>query len=207
MISSVTDYGEILNVINSAYNINGSGIKLHRTSGAKVYYIDCDNGKSVFKLYRNIHTPDALQTIRIITYLRHRGYPCVPIIPTADGKTHITMDMQGEEGCVGVLSEFVEGDVSFALDEVKEDNSLWIHPDFDTFGQQIGTLHRLMDSHDGQLLHRGKEYYIDRFISLLRRDRYSDEKTAMLERYGNELWQEWIPFREVFATATFTQAI
>ena len=188
MIKSIHDYENILQILNSQYNINGISMELHRTSGAKVYYIKCPDEKVVLKLYRSIHTQDALQTVEIIDYLSRNGYPAVTIIPTINNKLNMMLDIQGERDCVGILYKFMEGTTSFELWDVSKEGALNIHPCLEDLGGYIGRLHRLMDSYEGHLLLRGKDYYIDRFISLLRRDRYNEERTTELERYGEELW-------------------
>ena len=187
MINSVSDYDAILNSINRLYKIDGKKMILHRTSGAKVYYVECGDMKTVFKLYRNIHNRDALQTVDIIMYLSQNEYPVVPIIPTYDGQTHITLDMQGEENCVGIMFKFIDGVTGCKFSEIENDKHI-LHHDLAAFGQQVGKLHSLMDSYNGQLINRGKSYYIDRFISLLRRDKYNVHKTSAFEQYGQELW-------------------
>ena len=88
MIESINDCEPILRIINDCYNLSGKSMRLHRTSGAKVYFIEYGSTKAVFKLYRNIHNRDALQTVDIVDYLSRNNYPVASIIPTANNKLH-----------------------------------------------------------------------------------------------------------------------
>lgn len=188
MIASVKDCSAILDLINRSYGIKGHKMYLHRSSGGKIYFIESSGMKTVFKLYRNIHNQDALQTIDIVTHLSRHGYPVVPIWRTNQGESYITIDIQGEENCVGILFKFIEGVSSFPLKSINEGNMLEIYPDLRLLGQQVGKLHRLMKNFEDRLLSRDKRYYIDRFTSLLRRDSYDEKKVIELEQYGEVLW-------------------
>lgn len=178
---------DLLQVINRHYGLQGEKIHLHRTSGGRVYYINCRDGRKVFKLYRPMHTECALQTTHIIPYLEGCGFPIVHILPTISGDLYINVDM-AEGQCIGILFEFAKGKCIGFLHRWRDNKQPLIHPKARMFGRQVGLMHRLMDHYGGGLIPKGRERYIEDFIGLLRRDGYDEGKTHDLEQYGNELW-------------------
>lgn len=186
-INFCNNKSDLLTLINQHYGIKGEKIYLHRTSGGRVYYISCADNRKVFKLYRPMHTECAIQTTYIIPYLNRCGFPIVTMLPTLTGDMYIHVDMP-EGRCVGVLFEFAKGRCIEFLHRWRDNKQPLIHPQAKLFGRQVGLMHRLMESYDGPILHKGRERYIDDFIWLLRRDCHDEAKIRDLEEYGNELW-------------------
>ena len=205
---SYPDCASLLAAINDRYRINATKLYLYRDMIGSVYFLESDHHKYVFKLFRREATDQALQSLEIISYLHSFDYPVVPIVPMADsggsdwsdgsnalsaagvsraasapnaagapGALHIMLDMpEGQRA--GVLYEFVEGSVPvFATDDIT------------VVGRQIGRLHNIMADYRQPLIKRGKSFYIDRYINLMREYDYSAAKTDALAAYGDKLWR------------------
>jgi Ser/Thr protein kinase RdoA (MazF antagonist) len=178
---------DLLGQINRRYGIKGEQLRLHRDSGGRVYYIACPEGRKVFKLYRPIHTQEAIQSTRVIEYLDGCGFPVVKIVPTPDGELFIALDTPlGWQ--MGVLFEFAQGQCIGFLHRWRDGKEPPIHPKAGEFGRSVGLMHRLMDGYAGPLEPKGRERYIGDLIRLLRRDRQDEGKIRDLEDYGNALW-------------------
>ena len=136
MISSYTDYGALLKSINQLYKVDVVKVKLHRDMIGYVYFFQSNNKKYVLKLYRNLKSEDALQTIGILQYLRENDYPAITIVPTKNNEMSIYLDTP-DGLCVGILFDFVDG---------KEPNR---KIEIENIGLQIGWLHkqRIMEQH------------------------------------------------------------
>lgn len=181
------DTNYLLGLINTSYVINGEQMRLHRDMGGRVYIVDSLSGKLVFKLYRSVHTDNALQSVSVIDYLSKNHYPVVSIIPTRNGDMNIMVDVP-EGKCVGILYDYVDGqDIGF-LHNSKDGTELQLHAGIESLGQQIGVLHRIMQGYNKPLIRRGREFFIERFITLLKRDHYDPCRIEVLEKYGLELW-------------------
>lgn len=178
---------DLLEKINKEYGIKGNNIYLHRTSGGRVYYINCLDNRKVLKLYRPMHTEAAIQSTRIITYLDNCGFPIVKIIPTLSGEKFATLDMP-EGNCIGVLFDFAKGSCIEYLHRWRDNKNPLIHPKAREFGRLVGQMHRLMDNYNGVIINKGKNRYINDFIWILRRDGHDEMKIRDIEDYGNELW-------------------
>ena len=183
MISIFHSYPEcssLLAAINNHYRINATKLYLYRDMIGSVYFLESDDRRYVFKLFRCEATDQALQSLEVISYLRNFDYPVVPIVPMAEsvesGALYMMLEMP-EGKRAGVLYEFLEGMVpDFAAD-------------ITAVGRQIGRLHNLMADYPKPLIKRGKSFYIDRYINLMKAYGYSNAKISDLADYGDKLWR------------------
>jgi len=178
---------DLLMFINKQYGIEGEIIRLYRTSQGRVFFIQCQTGRKVLKLYMPAWTEGAIQTTRIIPYLDSCGYPVVKIIPTKTGAMYVNVD-RAEGCCVGVLFEYAYGKNIELWNWGEYDKPLTINPLMRQFSRQVAVMHHLMDIYDEPLVNRGKKEYFDDMIYFMRRDNYDEAKTRGFEEYGNELW-------------------
>lgn len=170
------DYGNLINEINRSYPINIKHIELHREMIGKVYFLQSQDKRYTLKIYRSFKTDDALQTIRILDYLKENSYPAVSIIRTEQNESHIILSSQ-DGCCVGILYDYVEGAMPDGKIEAE------------SIGIQIGQLHNLMDKYPDKLKNRPKTEYVDDYISIMRELDFHSGKTFELEQYGNLLWE------------------
>lgn len=170
------DYGNLINQINRSYPINIKHIELHREMIGMVYFLQSQDKRYTLKIYRSFKTDDALQTIRILDYLKENSYPAVSIIRTEQNESHIILSSQ-DGCCVGILYDYVEGAMPDGKIEAE------------SIGIQIGQLHNLMDKYPDKLKNRPKTEYIDDYISIMRELDFHSGKTLELEQYGNLLWE------------------
>lgn len=174
-LNSCNDCDNLIKILNNFYKLNFKEIYLHRDMIGSVYFLGNNMQKYVFKIYRQFNTDQALQSIEVIQFLRENNYPVVSIVQTDVGGSYINLNMP-EGQCIGILYDYIEG----------------IEPDLSTeitnVGQQIGELHNLMTDYSKPLIKREKDFYIDRYIEILKKLQYCSVKVKELERYGEELW-------------------
>ena len=176
----------LLKLINLQYGIKGEKIRLYRTSQGRVFFIQCPDGRKVFKLYPPSRTDAAVQSTHIISYLAGCGYPVVQIIPAVSGDLYITAD-EPEGRCAGVLFEYASGVCIGYLHRWRENNPPDVHPLTRQFGRQVGRMHRLMEQYKGPLVYRGAKHFFDDLYEILRGDGYDGANTRDFMEYGNEL--------------------
>lgn len=170
------NYDNLINEINLAYHINIQHIELHRDMIGKVYFLEGKDTRYMFKMYRSFNTNDALQTVRILDYLKANSYPAVSIVRTDQNDSNIILN--GHDGCcTGILYNYVEGAMPDGKIEVE------------TIARQIGELHNLMEGYPDKLINRTKTDYIEDYISNMRELDFDSGKILELEHYGNELWE------------------
>ncbi|GKX67663.1 phosphotransferase enzyme family protein [Inconstantimicrobium mannanitabidum] len=165
----------LVNALNRSYQLNINQIGLYRDMIGRVYFLQSQGKRYVFKIYRNFKTDDALQTIRILNYLKANLYPVVSVVNTVQNESNIFVDCS-EGSCVGVLYDYVDGITPNGKQEAG------------SIGKQIGKLHKLMESYPHKLAHKTKIDYIDDYISIMKEKNFDSEKIIDLQQYGDELW-------------------
>lgn len=165
----------IVNDLNRFYQLDIKHIKLYRDMIGRVYFLQSQDKRYVFKIYRNFKKDDALQTIDILNYLKENSYPVVSVVNTVQNKSNIFVDCS-DGSCVGVLYDYIDG----IMPNGKQDTKI--------IGKQIGKLHQLMVSYPHKLINRTKIDYIDDYICIMKEKDFNFGKIIDLQKYGDELW-------------------
>jgi Ser/Thr protein kinase RdoA (MazF antagonist) len=169
-LSSHLDYGELLSIINAKYSIEARDIVLHRDMIGYVYMVQGCDKPYVLKLYRPFYSAQAMQTVELIEYLKQNACPVVSMVYAENGRACVDVMLRSRP-CVAILYDYIDG-----VEPVVEEEA-------ERLGRQVGWLHRLMEGYSGDLITRGKQFYIDRYIGLLRGMSYDANKTADLDQY------------------------
>ncbi len=174
-LHSYPECGSLLDKINQHYKVGARKMYLYRDMIGSVYFLDGSSRKYVFKLFRCGDTDQALQSLDVVQYLSSNGYPVVSVLPTDSGEGYMLLNAP-EGKRVGILYDFLEG---------AEPN---LDTDSSAIGQQIAKLHNLMAVYPKPLVERGKDFFIDRFIAIMRQNEYDANKIGDLAQYGSQLW-------------------
>lgn len=167
----------MLDILHSSlkkeYCIPFGQVELLRDMMGYVSLAKAGEEKFVFKLFRDNHTEQALQSIEIMTYLYNNGYPVPQIIPTISGNSYCVVDAQNKRR-IGVLYEYIQGE--------EPDRE----QDMEALGWQTGMLHKTMKVYTGKLVYHSKEFFIDRYLNCQLEMGYTE--AARFEEYGSRLW-------------------
>jgi Ser/Thr protein kinase RdoA (MazF antagonist) len=174
-IASSADTHNLRNILNACYPLHVEQLQLHRDMIGYVYIAVSGPHKYVLKLYRPFDTGNALRSIGILQYLQQQDYPAVTIVAARTGDSHILIDTpQGVSAAI--LFDYLDGP----------------EPDLDTeiedLARQVGRLHQIMASYPHPLPRRGKDFYIDRYLAILRELDYPPDRISDLAAYGAECW-------------------
>ena len=196
-LASFHDVTALMQILEREYGLQVLNMTLHRNMGGVVYFVKADTF-FVFKIFRHENTENALQSIQILQFLQESDYPAVRILPTQNGEAQVIL--QRPEGeCVGVLYPFLEGEEMEGIYFENTGGTGDTDPRTPALGEQIGLLHKIMLSEKApRLIHRGKEFYIDRFIHLLERDGYDAARIQDFAEYGTALWSKLAPLPQGF---------
>jgi Ser/Thr protein kinase RdoA (MazF antagonist) len=167
---------KIPSVLTGSYNINFSTVELLRKGGCVSYCVWNESEKYFMKIIPTAFIDTAKQSLSILMYLEEKGFPSPRIIPAKNGLPYIEVD--GAEGKTFlVLFDFIDGR------EPEEGE------DVETIGALVGQLHNIMGEYKGSIPERGKEFFIDRYINILKKKNYDANKTEMFREYGDTLWE------------------
>lgn len=161
----------ILELLQKNYDINIDSLTFNRKGGCVSYIVNSGNEKYFLKIIDNAFLDTAIQSIDIQQYLIKNDFPVPKIVNTKDSSPYFIYDNQ-----LFVLYEYIEG-VEPNLDN-----------DAEKIGKLVGKLHELMSSYSGKLTTHNKEFFVDRYIEILRKKHYSDEKLNEYIEIGNSIW-------------------
>lgn len=165
------DYG-LLNKLNKEYEIKFTELKLIRDWIGRTYAAAATDVKRyVLKLFRPQYAAEAVMSAGIMTHLRQNGVSVPEVIATRSGDMKFTFgDM------TAVLYEFIDGG------DVESDGRL----------SELGALSRqmaeCMEGYSGEVPVHGKEFFIDRYVAIMRRNGYP--RAGEFEKLGRRLWAQ-----------------
>jgi len=168
----------IKKLIEDNYDINIKNIEVLRGSvGNQCTYAIYGTDKKYFLKvvyhFSNQEMETALSSVDIQLYLIQSGVPAIPIIFTKDGLPCIHINKQDAK-YMYVMYDFIDGRVD-PRSMIKA-------------GEALGKIHNVMRDYTGQLVERGKYYFIDRYVGLMRKYQYP--RAEFFGEYGNELWDK-----------------
>lgn len=162
---------KILELLRKNYDINTDSITFNRKGGCVSYIVNCDNEKCFLKIIDNAFLDTAIQSIDIQQYLIKNDFPVPKIINTKDNSPYFINENQ-----LFVLYEYIDG-----VEPNLDDNA-------ERIGKLVGKLHKLMSSYSSELTTHNKEFFVDRYIDILLKKHYPDEKLNEYIEIGNQLW-------------------
>jgi Ser/Thr protein kinase RdoA (MazF antagonist) len=162
---------KILDILNEHYPVNFDRLELFREGGSDSYTAFSGNDKYFLRVIKPAFFDTALSGADIQVFLQKKGFPVPVVISTKADLPYIKTPDR-----LLILYEFIEGENS------KPDN------DAEVIGALVGKFHQEMKEYCGKLVRRDKQFYIGRYIDILRTLKYPriDEYIG----YGDYLWEK-----------------
>lgn len=167
------DEKTVLNILNANYNIAFDRIELLRDSGGITYAAYSSGDRYFLKITKPAFDDTVLKSIDINVFLQDRGFE-VPRIIYAKGDLPFISAQNGEEACRYILYEYLD---CAEIDPAK---------DAERIGALLGRFHSVMKEYTGTLTARDRQFYIGRYIDIMRRKNYP--RIGEFEEYGDQLW-------------------
>ena len=168
---------QILEILRKQYTVDIDSVKFLREGGCVSYIASGYGRRYLLKIVKEAFIDTAKQSVDIMAYLDGHDFPVPRVIPAADGRLIINVNENGSER-ICILFSFIEGREPQLGERMEETGSL------------VGRLHQLMSRYEGRLTVHEKAFFIDRYIDILRRKAYPEEKLARYIEYGDALWEE-----------------
>lgn len=166
---------KLFDVLSENYNINIITIELIREGGCISYSVSGESCKFFMKVIPLAFMDTAKQSLSILKYLKEQEFPVPDIITTKDGLPYVEL-VELNVRSILVLYNYIEG---------REPDE---GEDIETIGMLIGLLHKIMLGYKRELPEHGKEFFIDRYIDILRKKNYNGNKIEIFREYGDLLW-------------------
>lgn len=167
---------QIIKLLNDSYSIKINSLEQLREGGCISYCVWSGNQKYFLKIIPSAFLDTAKQSLSILEFLNEKGFPCPNIITTKNDLPYVEID---ELDCniYLVLFDYIDG---YEPGEGE---------DIEAIGELVGKLHSIMREYKGNLRERGKEFFIDRYINILKKKGYDELKTNTFREYGDVLWK------------------
>ena len=162
---------EQINILNEHYPMNFDRLELLREGGSTSYTAFSGNGKFFLRVISPAFFDTATTGADIQVFLHNNGFPVPAIIFTKKNLPYVKTT-----NSLLILYEFIEGENS--------------EPDKDAeiIGALVGRLHQAMKEYSGELVKRDKQFYIGRYIDILRKLKYPRIDEYII--YGDYLWEK-----------------
>lgn len=160
-------------ILHSRYAIRTSSVRFLREGGGTSWRAEGD-GTFFLKEIGPAFADTARQSVSVMRFLEKRGFPVPKTVLTPDGSALPEIRADGETRLL-LVQEFVEGDEP-DLEARAED-----------VGELTGRLHSLLEEYPAELIPRGKDFFIGRYLGFLRRKAYP--RLSAYEELGETLWR------------------
>ncbi len=161
----------ILEILNTNYPIRADRLELLRDMGSAAYAVFSQHEKYFLRALKSAFLDTALRAVDMQVFLQKSNFPVPPIIFNRQNAPYTQVD----DGVL-VLYEFIEGG------EVNPKQ------DAEAIGALVGGLHRAMKGYTGELVKRDKQFFIGRYIDILRKRQYP--RAGEFFAYGEALWEK-----------------
>ena len=167
------DTKTLTEILRSEYGIRTSSLRFLREGGGTSWIAE-GAGAFFLKEIGPAFAETARQSVSVMRFLEKRGFPVPKTVLTRDGSALPEIRTAGETRLL-LVQEYIEGD----------------EPDLEARAEEVGTLtgrlHDLLEEYPGELLPRGKEFFIGRYLDFLRRKAYP--RLSAYEELGETLWR------------------
>lgn len=161
----------ILNILNSFYNMNFTDISMIRDAGSVSYTVFSNNLRYFLRVIKPAIIETAFSGAKIQAFLYSKGFPVPLVIYTKDNLPYART-----ESGLFILYEFIEGSDSDTDQNIED------------IGMLISRLHNTMRDYTGELKNCDRQFYIGRYIDILIKKQYP--KTDEFIKYGNTIWEK-----------------
>jgi len=159
----------ILIILNEYYPMRFDKYEELRDGGSTSYAVFSGNDKYFLRVIKPAFFDTAVKGADIQVYLQNKGFPVPSIVRTSDGSPYVQAANEHY-----ILYEYIEG--------VESDPE----QDAEIIGALVGNLHCMMKDYPGELVNRDKQFFIGRYIDILKKKHYP--KADEFQAYGEKLW-------------------
>ncbi len=167
----------VLDELNKNYFNSFTHANHIRTGGSDTYKVMSRNENYFLRIVSDAFEDTFEESIHVHQFLMNQAFHVPKIILNNQGQSFCRVLFKNKEYKF-VLYEFIDG-------YEPEENEL-----LENIGELLGQLHRIMDTYTGELKSRDKEFFIDRYLEVLKIKKYSESKYKKYADYGHDLWEK-----------------
>ncbi len=165
----------ILEILNRCYPKKFDSLEFLRDGGSVSYSVYSGDKRDFLRITKPAYSNTFLSSMDVHIYLQKNNFPVPKIILTNESLPSVSIG-EKHEGRFLVLYEFVEGEEVDAQEDAEK------------IGEFVGVFHRIMKSYNKPLVELDKNYYVDKYVHLLKKMNYPHAEE--FEKYGENLWNK-----------------
>lgn len=165
---------QLLFLLKKYYSKEIVSLTLLRESGGKTYVVTGEKSKYLLKVVGEAFRDTARKGVKISQYLFQHNFPVPKIIETSRGDSYLEITEDGNTILL-ILYEFLDG------------NEPNIQARAEDIGILVGRFHKLMQWYKEPLLKREQDFFVERYLNILQKKRYS--RWGEYAKLGHALWK------------------
>ena len=162
-----------MEILRTHYGITHASVQPLREGGGQTFLVE-GASSCLLKVIGTAFRETARQSVSVMRYLEENGFPVPKTVLTRSGKALAEASVDGEDRLI-VLQEYLSGDEPDLPARASEAGAL------------VGRLHSLLNRYPEALVDRGKQFFIGRYLDILRQKGYP--RRSAYEELGERLWQ------------------
>ena len=174
MTSHPMDPSALQACLAGRYGLAVQRLEPFRDSGNATYIVHTCQQRYFLRVTKPAFHDTALSALEVQIFLQERCFPVPRLIFALDGEPYIPLRAD-------------DGEYLLALYELLEGTSLDPGQETERVGAMLGQLHTHMANYPGNLVTRGRHYFIDRFYDMLQAKRYPCIEA--FTEIGEALWE------------------
>ena len=164
----------ILDALNQQYPLQIDSLTFLGDSGCITYAAHAKEQDYFLRITKPAFLETIETSLDVHLFLQKQGFPVPHLLFTKDGR-YAGEYSEKDKSSRLLLCKFIEG----TEPEPEEDA--------EALGALIGRLHQIMKDYPGSLVKRDRDYYLDRYIRIMRKKGYAG--TDRFRVYGEALWE------------------
>ncbi len=166
---------DLLNELNNQFNIKFNDIKYIRTGGSNSYEVNSGKDRYFLRVVSEAFKDTIEDSINVNRFLMHKKFNVPNIILNMQNEPSGIIEFEHKKYTY-ILYEFINGREPEKGESLKE------------IGELTGRLHVTMSDYTGHLSIRKKQFFILRYLDILKRKGYSHNNYIKYKEYGDLLW-------------------
>lgn len=171
------DHTAVFQLLNKNYPVTFTNMEFHREGGSLSYVVSGEDRRYFLRKIRSAFAESTRQSLDPHRYLIENNVSVPKIIFTKGSAPCVeAADSDGKH--LYILYEFIEGQEPDRMRDAEK------------IGDLVGRYHQVMQGYDGELAVRGKYDFIDKYIEILRKKEYPENKIRAFKKHGDRLWEQ-----------------
>lgn len=159
--------------IEKNYNLQVTQLEDLRKGGSETYRFTSCGRKYILKKVGRAFQDTLEESLKVLAFLKAKDQNVPEVIPNLQNQWMTRLD---QDVCL-IVYGYIDGKEPERIQWAK-------------LGAGLASLHQALAGYSGNLKYRDEDYYINRYLNMLKIKKYPDDKLQAYETYGKGLWEK-----------------